>query len=62
MSDSKLKIIVLDSIVEKCEGCGIGPAAEIKDLELRNGTRQVARVFMCAGCRKRTADLIGGVK
>lgn len=60
--DSKLKMVVMPSIVEKCEGCGLGPASEVKDCELRNGTRQVARTFLCNGCRKRAAHLLLEVK
>jgi hypothetical protein len=57
-----LKLIVMPSIVEKCEGCGSGPKEDIKDLELRNGTRQVARVFMCKTCREATGKLVTEVK
>ncbi len=59
--ESRLKLIVMPSIVEKCEGCGSGPKEDIKDLELRNGTRQVARVFLCKTCRDDAAKKIAGV-
>lgn len=62
MSKCLLTFTVLPSIVEKCEGCGSGPASEIKDIEVRNGTRQVMRTFLCKECRDATASGFKGVK
>lgn len=62
MSQCLLKIIVMPSIAEKCEGCGETDKSKVKDLEVRNGTRQVARAFLCDDCRPVLAKQIREVK